>query len=510
MLSAARLLLPLSLSVLVAIYNYYKSRQKSEFSEGVKVPLNPTSVPSPAPSDRYLEILHWIRTLDTLDPALLNRIRNRDPALLHEIQQFDPAVEIRNFDPSIVDKIRNLDPAFPSEFSESVGVAQNPPSVPSPEPSVVEILDWIGTLGPAVLDEIQQFDPAFLDEDRNFDPSIVDGIRKLSLKEKEEKAEEEEKVRETEKEKENEKERKREKSESSSSGGGGGGGNENGGEVEEEVVGESSRRNQYPLRPEAGDCRYDLRTGNCKFGSDRKNNHLRRRKNKQVPKESVKDMDESAENPSQTECKYYLRSGGCKHGENCRYSHSKGKLELNFLGLPIRPGKRECPYYMQNGSCKYASNCRFNHPDPTATGGSDPPSGYGNGGPAFLQGASQSTVAPWSAPRPLNEDPVYSTLMIPPPQLVSSQNSEWNGYQASTYAPERSMPARPPYMMNNSVAETNVYRQHPHQNQVEEFPERPGQPLCSSFLRKGDCKFKSKCKYHHPKTHRSRPPNRTH
>ncbi|TQD79034.1 hypothetical protein C1H46_035420 [Malus baccata] len=101
MLSAARLLLPLSLSVLVAIYNYYKSRQKSEFSEGVKVPLNQTSVPSPAPSDRYHEILHWIRTLDTLDPALLNRIRNRDPALLHEIQQFDPAVEIRNFDPGI-------------------------------------------------------------------------------------------------------------------------------------------------------------------------------------------------------------------------------------------------------------------------------------------------------------------------------------------------------------------------------------------------------------------------
>ncbi|KAM1937560.1 hypothetical protein FF1_015270 [Malus domestica] len=308
-------------------------------------------------------------------------------------------------------------------------------------------------------------------------------------------------------------ERQSEQSEQSDGGEGWGGNQgweEDGGGVEEKKAvetQESNRRYQYPVRPEAEDCSYYLKTGSCKFGSNCKFNHPVRRKPNQVPKERVKDKDESAENPSQTECKYYLRSGGCKYGENCRYSHSREKpsvapvLELNFLGLPIRPDERECPYYMRNGSCKYASNCRFNHPDPTTTGGSDPPSGYGNGGPASLQGASQSTVAPWSAPRPLNEAPVYSTLMIPPPQVVSSQNSEWNGYQAPAYVPERIMPARPPYMMNNSLAEINVYKQYPHQNQVEEFPERPGQPFCSYFLRTGDCKFKSNCKYHHPKTH---------
>lgn len=92
-------------------------------------------------------------------------------------------------------------------------------------------------------------------------------------------------------------------------------------------------------------------------------------------------------------------------------------------------GERECPYYMRNGSCKYASNCRFNHPDPTAAGGSDPASAFGNGGPASLQGAPQSTVAPWSAPRSLNETPLYVPMMIPPSQGVPSQNTEWNGYQ---------------------------------------------------------------------------------
>ncbi|KAL6280971.1 hypothetical protein ACE6H2_017852 [Prunus campanulata] len=61
------------------------------------------------------------------------------------------------------------------------------------------------------------------------------------------------------------------------------------------------------------------------------------------------------------------------------------------------------------------------------------------------------------------------------------------------------MPATPPYVMNYLVTETNAYEQHPQQKQVEQLPERPGQPVCIYFSRTGDCKFKSNCKYHHPK-----------
>ncbi|KAM5571801.1 hypothetical protein ABKV19_012071 [Rosa sericea] len=308
--------------------------------------------------------------------------------------------------------------------------------------------------------------------------------------------------------------------EEESSNGGGGGEIENGNESErqseeeesnegenrsengEKKGGEYNRRYQYPVRPEAEDCSFYLKTGNCKFGSNCKFNHPVRRKNNQVFKDKVKEKDELSEKPSQTECKYYSRPGGCKYGKACRYNHGKGKpsvapvVELNFLGLPIRQGERECPYYMRNGSCKYGSNCRFNHPDPTAAGGSDPPSGFDNGGPASLQGGSQSSS--WSAPRSLNETPLYMPMMMPPSQGVPSQNTEWNGYQAPVYL-ERSMHAPPPYVFNNSGTETNVYKQYPLSNQVDEFPERPGQPLCSFFLRTGDCKFKSNCKYHHPK-----------
>ncbi|KAM5587227.1 hypothetical protein ABKV19_005921 [Rosa sericea] len=274
---------------------------------------------------------------------------------------------------------------------------------------------------------------------------------------------------------------------------------ENGGEGEKKG-GEYNRRYQYPVRPEAEDCSFYPKTGNCRF------NHPVRRKNNQhfqVFKDKVKEKDALSEKPSQTECKYYLRPGGCKYGKACRYNHGKGKpsvapvVERNFLGLPIRRGGRECPYYMRNGSCKYGSNCRFNHPDPTAAGGSDPPSGFDNGGPASLQGGSQSSS--WSAPRSLNETPLYMPMMMPPSQGVPSQNTEWNGYQAPVYL-ERSMPARPPYVINNSGTKTNVYKQYPPSNQVDEFPERPGQRLCSFFLRTGDCKFKSNCKYRHPKS----------
>lgn len=56
---------------------------------------------------------------------------------------------------------------------------------------------------------------------------------------------------------------------------------ENGAEVDKKG-GESKRRYQYPVRPEAEDCSFYLKTGNCKFGSNCKFNHPVRRKNNQV------------------------------------------------------------------------------------------------------------------------------------------------------------------------------------------------------------------------------------
>ncbi|CAL8158204.1 unnamed protein product [Prunus armeniaca] len=397
----------------------------------------------------------------------------------------------------------------------------------------------------AVLREMQA-DPA------EWDPAIIDAICKLSLEEKDE-SEEEVKVScggpETEIINEN-----RYKTQSEERDGGGGENkNENGGEVQKKVDEERSRRHHYPVRPPgAGDSSHNLKTGTHQFGSNCKFNLTRRSKNNQVSKNKMKEREGLAEKPGKTECKVsknkmkereglaekpgkteckvsknkmkereglaekpgktefknYFRSGGRKSGNACALNPRRGEASVapileNFMGLPIRPGEKDCPCYMRTLSCMYGMKCRFNHPDPTPAGESDPPSGNGNGGPASLQGASSATAARWYAPISLNNAPLYEPIMIPPSQEFPSQNTEWNGYQA----PESSMPAPPPYFMNHSVTETNTYEQYPQQKQVQEFPERPGQPVCMYFSRAGDCKHKSNCKYHHPKNQTAVPPS---
>ncbi|KAK1584366.1 hypothetical protein Q3G72_032332 [Acer saccharum] len=65
--------------------------------------------------------------------------------------------------------------------------------------------------------------------------------------------------------------------------------------------------------------------------------------------------------------------------------------------------------------------------------------------------------------------------------------------------PERNIHPAPAYVMNNPAMESTVYTHNQPHILADEFPEQPGQPECSYFLKTGDCKFKSNCKYHHPK-----------
>ncbi|KAB5525086.1 hypothetical protein DKX38_022835 [Salix brachista] len=347
---------------------------------------------------------------------------------------------------------------------------------------------------------------------------------------------------------------------------------------------------QYPVRPEADDCAFYMKTGTCKFGVNCKFNHPVRRKNQifwvlccwysvsrdvrgyaefdvylsvgfccylhlyfylycgssvgglkgvslaegEAVNEKVKEREEATEMPGQTECKviivlyysqfeYYLRTGGCKYGKACRFNHTgefffsvpplktpmSPILELNFLGLPIRPGEKQCEYYMRNGSCKYGGNCKYNHPDPMAAVGSDPTTTFVNGGSASLPALSPSSVGSWSSPRGLNDPTSFVPFFFPPNQGVPSYSSEWNGCQGPVYPPERSLHRPPSYAMSNSATESNLYAPQQQQTVVDEFPERPGQQLCSYFMKFGECKFKSNCKFHHPKNRTPKSPSLT-
>lgn len=77
--------------------------------------------------------------------------------------------------------------------------------------------------------------------------------------------------------------------------------------------------------------------------------------------------------PGQPECKYYIKTGDCKFGASCHFDHPKRWIfprpdcGVSSQGLPDRPGIQPCGYYMQYGTCKYGTSCRFDHPTTSFT-----------------------------------------------------------------------------------------------------------------------------------------------
>ncbi|KAL1810400.1 hypothetical protein ACET3Z_027390 [Daucus carota] len=232
--------------------------------------------------------------------------------------------------------------------------------------------------------------------------------------------------------------------------------------------------------------------------------------------------------PVERKNQYYLSPGGCKNRKACRYSHGKGKaavipnLELNFIGLPIRVGKKECSFCMKTGSCKFGENCKFHHPDATAVGGGDTTS----------PGRGRSSASD------INETAPFRTVISPP------ENAEWIGYQAPAYGRSQGILPVPPALAMSIPATGSSFDAHPQgrssfyanpasmpvppalamtipatgssfdalpqgrssfyanpqgQVKVDKYPERPGQPECSFYMRTGVCRFKSSCRFHHPR-----------
>ncbi|NP_001140642.1 Zinc finger CCCH domain-containing protein 65 isoform 1 [Zea mays] len=232
-----------------------------------------------------------------------------------------------------------------------------------------------------------------------------------------------------------------------------------------------------------------------------------------------------AEGNTQEECKYYSTPGGCKFGKTCKYLHREGnggkteveKAELNFLGLPLRPGEKECPYYMRTGSCKFATNCKFHHPDPTNASSKEPGLEHENGDVPLqnVQGSSQPSLQMWPDQRALNEQhvpflapaPSYSGGMVPPQGMYPS--SDWSGYHQVPlnpyYPPGVPFPHFPAAHMNHPMYKAADIPGH-QPPPSDEYPERPGQPECQHFVKSGFCKYRMKCRYHHPRSRQSAPP----
>ncbi|KAF5455189.1 hypothetical protein F2P56_024792 [Juglans regia] len=279
----------------------------------------------------------------------------------------------------------------------------------------------------------------------------------------------------------------------------------------------------YPERPGVPNCVYYMRTGFCGYGGRCRYNHPRDRA---AVVEAVRATGEYPERVGEPLCQYYLKTGTCKFGASCKFHHPKhgvGSLSqapLNIYGYPLRPGEIDCSYYLKTGQCKFGVTCKFHHPQPVGT--SMPASA-----PQFYQ-----PVQSPSLPTPEPYGSASTSLSVPRHPLLPGS------YMPGTYAPVLlspgvvSIPGWSPYSAPVSpalspgaqpaVGATSLYGVTPlssstpalarpylslpssanptSSSQKEQaFPERPGELECQYYMRTGDCKFGSSCRYHHPR-----------
>uniref|UniRef100_A0A7N0T249 C3H1-type domain-containing protein n=1 Tax=Kalanchoe fedtschenkoi TaxID=63787 RepID=A0A7N0T249_KALFE len=232
-------------------------------------------------------------------------------------------------------------------------------------------------------------------------------------------------------------------------------------------------------------------------------------------------------------CKYYMMTGTCKFGSSCKYHHPRHgggpHVSLNYLGYPLRPGEKECSYYVKTGQCKYGVTCKFHHPQPTnipvttaspALGISPGPAPrlYPQVQPSSISGAQPYGVMPgnWQVARPpamlpgpyiqgpyapmfvphgmvpvpgWGHFPAHVSPASPTPQPAIGSSPLYGITQLSSSAPEYTGPYSTVSLSVGASSSSQKDRG---------LPERPGQPECQYYMKTGDCKYGSSCRYHHP------------
>ncbi|KAK9015378.1 hypothetical protein V6N11_006489 [Hibiscus sabdariffa] len=246
---------------------------------------------------------------------------------------------------------------------------------------------------------------------------------------------------------------------------------------------------------------------------------------------SLRGSESYPERPGVTDCVYYMRTGFCGYGNSCRYNHPRNRAAVEAAvratgeyperpGEPVCQGEKECSYYLKTGQCKFGVTCKFHHPQPAGTSiSSSAPQFYqpvqSPSVPIPEQYGGASTNVRVARPPPLPGSYVqgaYAPVLFSP-GVVPIQG--WSHYSAPV-SPVLSPGAQPAVGATSLYGVTQLSSSAPllagpypsmpsstgfsSSNQKEHtFPERPGEPECQYYLRTGDCKFGSSCRYHHPR-----------
>ncbi|XP_057549077.1 zinc finger CCCH domain-containing protein 32 [Amaranthus tricolor] len=282
-----------------------------------------------------------------------------------------------------------------------------------------------------------------------------------------------------------------------------------------------SGRETYPERLGVSDCVYYMRTGFCGFGTRCRYNHPRDRVAAVAAARLV--GGEYPERPGEPVCQYYLKTGTCKFGTTCKFHHprnaggSLANAPLNIHGYPLRTGEKECSYYLKTGQCKFGLTCKFHHPQPA---GMSMPAAA----PPFYPTVQSSVPVPEQAAGSSPSFRVARPPLVPGSYVPGSYGpvllspgvmpmAGWGSYSGpvspalspgvqpaaaggSVYGVTPLSPSTPglagsyPLLSSAGQSITGVTE--------HKFPERPGEPECQYYLKTGNCKYGSSCKYHHP------------
>ncbi|CAN0871483.1 Zinc finger CCCH domain-containing protein 32 [Linum grandiflorum] len=223
------------------------------------------------------------------------------------------------------------------------------------------------------------------------------------------------------------------------------------------------------------------------------------------------------ERPGFPNCVYYMRTGVCGYGGRCRYNHPPDRAAIEATvratglypernGDPPCQGEDECSYYLQTGHCKFGITCKFHHPERanTLTTTSAPqfyqpvqsPSAhvtdqYGGASTNLRVKLPGTFMQGTYGPVLFSPIPGWSPFSAPVSPVLSPGAQTTSLYGVTQLSATTSpAPPRPyPSLLSSGFL---THKEH------NSFPQRPGEPECQYYLKTGNCKYGSFCRYHHP------------
>ncbi|CAN6979370.1 hypothetical protein Bca4012_002757 [Brassica carinata] len=268
----------------------------------------------------------------------------------------------------------------------------------------------------------------------------------------------------------------------------------------------------YPERPAAPDCPYYMRTGVCGYGSRCRYNHPPDRATVEA---AVRATGQYPERIGEPPCQFYLKTGTCKYGASCKFNHprnaggSMSHVPLNIYGYPVREGgEKECSYYLKTGQCKFGITCKFHHPQPApAAATPPPPASAPQFYPSLQQQQQQQSLMPGAPSSSLRVartllpgsymQGAYGPMLLSPGVLPMQGWSPYSAPVSPALSPGATSLYGVPQLSSTTPSLPGVYPSLP--SPTHSFPERPGELECQYYLKTGDCKFGTSCKFHHPR-----------